>query len=70
MRAVCVQTIIGMLKEAFPEHCFLGEESGGSAGEERLSDEPTWIIDPIDGTTNFVHTYTPVISLFSFCVLC
>lgn len=51
------KTIIGMLKEAFPEHCFLGEESGGSAGEERLSDEPTWIIDPIDGTTNFVHTY-------------
>lgn len=41
------------LREHFPEHQFIGEEthiagSGIPAG-------PTWIVDPIDGTTNFVH---------------
>jgi len=51
------KAIITILKEAFPRHSFLGEESGGSAEENRLSDGPTWIIDPIDGTTNFVHMY-------------
>ncbi|MGI6401554.1 MAG: inositol monophosphatase family protein [Thermoguttaceae bacterium] len=66
------------LLNAFPDHCFLGEESQGatpSFGEELESvvpsdqmlhesqcgsgapeDKPyTWIIDPLDGTTNFVH---------------
>jgi len=51
------ERIVGILREAFPDHSFLGEESGGAAGEERLSAGPTWIIDPIDGTTNFVHKY-------------
>lgn len=41
--------IIEQLGAAFPEDRFLGEEGGGGA-HERL-----WIIDPIDGTTNFVH---------------
>jgi len=48
--------IITGLKKQFPDHIFLGEE-GAAAGEvkEELTDSPTWIIDPIDGTTNFVH---------------
>jgi myo-inositol-1(or 4)-monophosphatase len=37
------------LAEAFPGDMMLGEESGGSVGER------TWIVDPIDGTINFVH---------------
>jgi histidinol-phosphatase len=36
---------------AFPDHRVLGEE-GGSSGAD--PEAPTWIIDPIDGTTNFV----------------
>ena len=32
---------------------FIGEES--SIGPCVLTDDPTWIIDPIDGTTNYVH---------------
>eukprot|EP00920_Eleutheroschizon_duboscqi_P020505 GHVT01048578.1.p1 GENE.GHVT01048578.1~~GHVT01048578.1.p1 ORF type:complete len:331 (-),score=86.19 GHVT01048578.1:1860-2852(-) len=39
----------------FPEHLFLCEES--SPADESLTDAPTWIIDPIDGTTNFVHAF-------------
>jgi myo-inositol-1(or 4)-monophosphatase len=46
------EMIIEQLKKAFPEHCFLGEE-GGSTGNENSDFQ--WIIDPLDGTTNFVR---------------
>ncbi len=44
--------IIESLMKSFPDHAFLGEESGltGSADAEHV-----WIIDPLDGTTNFLH---------------
>lgn len=38
------------LARRFPEHAFHGEEGGGG-GDAR----PTWIVDPIDGTTNFLR---------------
>jgi len=44
--------IVETLHEAYPDHNFLTEEMG----EIRHSDSDiTWIIDPIDGTTNFIH---------------
>jgi len=43
--------IIYQLKRAYPDHGFQGEESGNTAGNSPY----TWIIDPIDGTTNFIH---------------
>ncbi len=45
-------TIIETLRKAYPEHSFLAEESG-SHGENKHQ----WIIDPLDGTTNFLHGY-------------
>lgn len=36
---------------------FIGEESVAAGEKSVLTDNPTWIIDPIDGTTNFVHRY-------------
>ncbi|KAG6796789.1 inositol monophosphatase 2 [Apis mellifera caucasica] len=48
--------IIGQLKTKFPDHKFIGEESIGKELPE-LTNDPTWIIDPIDGTTNFVHAF-------------
>lgn len=42
------------LKKRYPNDRFIGEES---ANKEPWTVEPTWIIDPIDGTTNFVHTF-------------
>ncbi|XP_029162801.1 inositol monophosphatase 2-like [Nylanderia fulva] len=48
--------IIGKLKRAFPDHKFIAEESTGKELPE-LTDVPTWIIDPIDGTTNFIHGF-------------
>jgi len=47
--------IIETLSTAYPQHAFLAEESGAShAGREA---EYTWIIDPLDGTTNFIHGF-------------
>ncbi|MCP4637905.1 MAG: inositol monophosphatase [Methyloversatilis sp.] len=43
--------IIGILREAYPDHAILAEESG----ESGASSDYRWIIDPLDGTTNFIH---------------
>ncbi|XP_035988886.1 inositol monophosphatase 1 isoform X2 [Fundulus heteroclitus] len=51
------QLIIQSVKEKFPEHRFIGEESVAAGEPCILTDDPTWIIDPIDGTTNFVHAF-------------
>ena len=45
------EAIINILKTAYPTHGFLGEESGFSDKDA----DYIWIIDPLDGTTNFVH---------------
>jgi myo-inositol-1(or 4)-monophosphatase len=44
--------IIETIKNAYPDHAFLAEESGKSGDSEYL-----WIIDPLDGTTNFLHGF-------------
>ncbi|XP_076750203.1 uncharacterized protein LOC143423037 [Xylocopa sonorina] len=50
--------LIKGLKEKFPDHEFIGEETMASSNETPvLTDKPTWIIDPIDGTINFVHSH-------------
>ena len=46
------QEILYHLKKAYPDHAFLGEESGRS---NNSSSDYLWIIDPLDGTTNFLH---------------
>ena len=43
--------IISVLKDAYPDHGFLGEESGYKDKDA----EYLWVIDPLDGTTNFLH---------------
>jgi len=48
------QFLFGQLKHHFPNHRFIGEETSSKVG---LTSDPTWIVDPIDGTTNFVHTF-------------
>lgn len=51
---VAEQAIIEILQEAYPDHGFLGEESGVIIGK-KAKPEYKWIIDPLDGTKNFVH---------------
>ncbi len=47
--------IIRTLRDAYPSHAFLGEESGSSA--PAAESDHLWIIDPLDGTTNFLHGF-------------
>ena len=51
------QAIIDVLSDAFPDHAILAEESGQSGGGKSGKSEYTWIIDPLDGTTNFIHGF-------------
>ncbi|MBF0217588.1 MAG: inositol monophosphatase [Candidatus Omnitrophica bacterium] len=48
----CEKTIIGIILKEFPEHSIIAEESGKTINEE----EYHWVIDPLDGTTNYAHT--------------
>lgn len=48
--------IIERIGSYFPRHAILAEESGDTAGVETRSDSK-WIIDPLDGTTNYAHGY-------------
>jgi myo-inositol-1(or 4)-monophosphatase len=52
--------IIDGIRKRYPQHAILAEESGVSGA--RASGEGKWIIDPLDGTTNFAHQYP------AFCV--
>ena len=45
--------IIDVLREAYPDHGILAEESGQTGHQS----EHQWIIDPLDGTTNFLHGF-------------
>jgi len=52
--------IIDIIRQAYPDHAILGEESGelparSTAGAAKA--EYRWIIDPLDGTTNFIHGF-------------
>src|SRR5438093_12299235 len=43
------------LEERFPDHGFLGEEENTGEKNPGPGAPPTWIVDPLDGTTNYVH---------------
>jgi len=43
--------------ELYPDHKFVGEESASLGEKNEWTDDPTWIIDPVDGTMNFVHSF-------------
>jgi len=46
------EAVIEVLRTAYPDHAILAEESGASG-----TSEYEWIIDPLDGTTNFIHGF-------------
>jgi len=52
-----IKTTVG---KSYPTFKFIGEESYAAGSRPPLTDEPTWCVDPIDGTTNFVHGFPHV----------
>ena len=50
---LCEKTVFRILKKKFPSHGLWGEESGGAPKKKGY----TWVVDPLDGTTNYTHRY-------------
>lgn len=44
--------IVGVIRKAYPGHAILGEESGLTG---QTNNDTQWIVDPLDGTTNYLH---------------
>jgi myo-inositol-1(or 4)-monophosphatase len=55
------RAIIEEIRRLYPSHAFLAEESGASGNSDTV-----WIIDPLDGTTNFLHGF-PTFSVSIAC---
>jgi myo-inositol-1(or 4)-monophosphatase len=49
------KAIRAFLEIRFPDHAFLGEEDPQAKAGKVATDRPTWIVDPLDGTANYVH---------------
>ncbi|KAJ3134863.1 hypothetical protein HK100_003258 [Physocladia obscura] len=47
--------VMAHIRAKHPTHSFIGEETYNSSTS--LTNNPTWVIDPVDGTTNFVHGF-------------
>ena len=57
---LCEDLVLRALREAFPEDDVVGEETHAASGAKELSKTTSvrcWYVDPLDGTTNFVHGY-------------
>lgn len=58
--------LFSAIRSKFPTHSFIGEESVAAGDISPFTDRPTWIIDPVDGTTNFVHRFPYVAVCIGF----
>ena len=68
--AECERIIVKGIGAAYPHHRFIGEESHGSEGVYDVSTAPnviTWIVDPIDGTNNFIRSQPGVCVSIGVC---
>jgi len=49
------EAILGVIRERHPQHAVLAEESAGDYSEAAQEAGVLWVVDPLDGTTNFIH---------------
>lgn len=55
---VVERLIVRGIRKQFPDHQIIAEEgTEGASQSMEITDAPTWIIDPIDGTMNFIHGF-------------
>ncbi len=47
--------VLDLIRARFPHHTIISEEAGGSAVSSKPGSGYTWIVDPLDGTTNYAH---------------
>jgi len=60
--------LIEGLREKYPDSMFIGEESVAAGEKCELTEKKTWIIDPIDGTTNFISSNPQICTILGFMV--
>jgi myo-inositol-1(or 4)-monophosphatase len=60
--------VMAGIESKFPDHKIIGEETVGTGTIPPLTNDPTWIIDPIDGTTNFAAGLPLTCVSVGFCV--
>lgn len=60
--------VIDSITRIFPNHEIIGEESCANGIIPKLTDKPTWIVDPVDGTTNFANGLPMTCVSIGFCV--
>ena len=62
--------LFSSLRSLYPDFDLIGEETVSSSETKKvnLKDKPTWVIDPVDGTTNFVHGFPFVCICVGLCV--
>merc|ERR1712183_1027804 len=60
--------LIAGLREQYPDTRFIGEESVAGGAKCELTDHKTWVIDPIDGTTNFVSSNPNICTILALLV--
>lgn len=53
------EAALGVIRGRFPRHRILAEEEDGGSGPSSWTtgDGPVWLVDPLDGTTNFLHSH-------------
>jgi len=59
----CEDLILGLIGKHFPDHHIMSEETENNG----LQDGYTWVIDPLDGTTNFIHGFPFVAVSIALC---
>lgn len=60
--------VVDRLRAAFPGHAILAEETATAADFALIdADTPVWVVDPLDGTTNFAHRYPHVAVSIGLC---
>jgi myo-inositol-1(or 4)-monophosphatase len=61
----CESLIVEAIRQNFPDHHIMAEET---ANDEGLQPGYTWVIDPVDGTTNFIHGFPFIAVSIAVCV--
>lgn len=51
------EAVLAVIRERCPDHAVLAEESAGYAGKLSEASGVLWVVDPLDGTTNFIHGF-------------
>ena len=54
------RAVLSLIAERHPEHAILSEESSPDQGQELAAQGPLWVVDPLDGTTNYIHGFPHV----------